>query len=84
MRILAIVLDYLSFLPPALLCFLPMGDMLRYSRPRTALIVGGVMLAAMLLLGRLQYRFELESNAVLLPMLAVCLFVYHSCQRGTI
>ncbi len=84
MKVLLIVLDYLSFLPPAFLCFLPMRDMLRYSRLKTALIVGGAMLAAMLLLGWAQYRFGLESNAVLLPMLAVCLFVYHSCQRGTL
>lgn len=84
MRVLAIVLDYLSFLPPAFLCFLPMKDMLRYSRLKTALIVGGVMLAAMLIFGWVQYRFGLESNAVLLPMLAICLFVYHSCQRGTL
>ena len=84
MRIWRIVLDYLSFLPPAFLCFLPMKDLLRYSRRRTLAIVGGAMLASMLVLGWLQFRFDLESNTVLLPMLAVCFFAYRKCQRATV
>lgn len=83
MRILTIILDYLSFLPPAFLCFLPMKDLLRYNRRKTLAIVGGAMLTAMLALGWGQYRFVMDSNLVLLPMLAVCFFAYNSCQRAT-
>ena len=83
MRVLTIVLGYLTFLPPAFLCFLPMKDLLRYSHRRTAAIVGGCLLAATLVFGWVQYRFELESNYVLLPMLAVCFFAYYRCQRST-
>ena len=61
-----------------------MKDLLRYSRRRTAATVGGAMLCAMLALGWVQYRFELDSNLVLLPMLAVCFFAYHCCQKGTL
>lgn len=84
MRVLLIVLDYLSFLPPAFLCFLPMKDQLRFSACRIAATVGIAMLATMLVLGWVQYRFELEANAVLLPMLAVCLFAYQRSQRATL
>ena len=84
MRIWRIVLDYLSFLPPAFLCFLPMKDLLRFSRRRTAAAVGGAMLCAMLALGWVQYRFDLVSNAVLLPMLVICFIAYHHCQRATL
>ena len=84
MRIWSIVLDYLSFLPPAFLCFLPMKDLLRFSRRKTLALVVGVVFAAMLVLGWVQYRFALESNTVLLPMLAVCFVVYHNCQRATV
>ena len=84
MRVWSIVLDYLSFLPPAFLCFLPMKDLLRFSRRKTLALVVGVMFAAMLVLGWVQYRFALESNTVLLPMLAVCFVVYHNCQRATV
>ena len=84
MRVLTIVLDYLSFLPPAFLCFLPMKDQLRYSLQRTAATVGAVMFGAMLLLGSIQFHFSLESNYVLLPMLAVCFFVYKKCQKATL
>ena len=51
MRVLTIVLDYMSFLPPAFLCFLPMKDQLRYSLQRTAARVSVVMCSAMLLFG---------------------------------
>ena len=84
MRVLTIVLDYMSFLPPAFLCFLPMKDQLRYSLQRTAATVGAVMVGAMLLLGSIQFHFSLESNYVLLPMLAVCFFVYKKCQKATL
>ena len=84
MRIWRIVLDYLSFLPPAFLCFLPMKDLLRYSRRRTAAAIGGIMLCAMLALGWVQYRFDLVSNAVLLPMLMICFIAYHHCQKATL
>ena len=84
MRIWRIVLDYLSFLPPAFLCFQPMKDLLRYSHRKTLAVVGGAMLGAMLILGMAQYRFALESNTVLLPMLAVCFTAYHNCQRATV
>ena len=84
MRVLTIVLDYLSFLSPAFLCFFPMKDILRYSRLKTALIVGGAMLATMLVLGWMQFRFDIDANIVLLPMLAVCFFAYRHCQKATL
>lgn len=84
MRVLSIVLDYLCFLPPAFLCFLPMKDQLRYSASRTAMLVISHMLGAMLLLGFLQYRFDLSANTVLLPLLAVCFFIYKRCQKATL
>ena len=49
MRVLTIVLDYLSFLPPAFLCFLPMKDQLRYSLQRIAATVGVALFSTMLL-----------------------------------
>lgn len=84
MRVLMIVLDYLSYLPPAFLCFLPMKDQLRFSVRRIAATSGTAMLATMLVLGWAQYRFELEANTVLLPMLAVCFFAFQHCQRATL
>ena len=61
-----------------------MKDQLRYSLQRTAATVGAVMFGAMLLLGSIQFHFSLESNYVLLPMLAVCFFVYKKCQKATL
>ncbi len=84
MRVLTIVLDYMSFLPPAFLCFLPMKDQLRYSLRKTLATVGTSMFCAMLLLGWLQFYFAIESNLVLLPMLAVCFFAFKSYQKATL
>ena len=84
MRVLIIVLDYMSFLPPAFLCFLPMKDKLRYSVRRIVATVGTAMLCATLVLGWIQLSFNIESNFVLLPMLAVCFFTYKNCQKATL
>ena len=84
MRVLTIVLDYMSFLPPAFLCFLPMKDQLKYSLRKTLVTVCGAMFCAMLLFGGLQFHFNFESNCVLLPMLAVYFFAFKSCHKATL
>lgn len=84
MRVLSIVLDYLSFIPPAFLCFQPMKAQLRYGLRKTLAIVGGTMFCAMLLFGWVQFHFALDANLVLLPVLIVCFFAFKHCQKATL
>ena len=82
MNILGIVLEYLAWFPPALLCFFPMKDQLRYSFRKTVLIIGAVMTVSSLASGFLQYWFQLPVNATMIPMFAVTFFTYRRCLNA--
>lgn len=82
MSVLNVVLEYLALFPPALLCFFPMKDQLRYSRGKTAWIVGGAIAVASVLCGFVQYTFQRTGNDMILVMLAVCYLAYHRCLKA--
>ena len=75
------LLSYLILVPGALLCCLPMGNQLRYSRRRT-LAVGGLTLAVLICLAAwADQSLSLPRDAIMVPVLAVCFPVYHRCLR---
>lgn len=82
MNILSIVLEYLALFPPALLCFFPMKDQLRYSFGKTVLIVGGAMSVSAVICGFIQYRLQLPINDMIIPTFAVAFFTYCRCLRA--
>lgn len=59
---LDLLLSQLVFFPAALLCFLPMKNKLRFTRLKTALIVGLSLSAAIPFFSWLGYRFDLIKN----------------------
>ena len=75
------VLSNLVVIPSAVLCLAPMNNQFRYSRKKT--IIGmAIVFGALIPVGAfLQFRFSLDANTVLLPMLVLFFLSYHKCLK---
>ncbi len=75
------ILSFMIILPAAAICLFPMKNQLRFSLPRTLLILGSSCLALIPVSALLAISFSLDPNELLFPMMALLFTVYHSCLR---
>ena len=75
------VLSNLVVIPSAVLCLAPMKNQFRYSRKK-AIICMVIVFGVLIPVGAfLQFRFSLDANVVLIPMLVIFFIAYHLCHK---
>lgn len=76
MEILTAALQCLIIIPAAILCYLPMGSHLAYSRCRIAALYGAAFLCFLPVAVIITIFFNTGGNAVLIPALLLFFFLY--------
>lgn len=74
---IAALLTYLSFIPAAVMCMLPMRHQLRRGPSLTAAGTALLLAALLPLAAWVSVRFELGCTTLLPPLLGVCFLTYH-------
>lgn len=71
------VLQFLSLIPAAFFCFLPMKNQLRYSIRKTTVICSAGVSALVLVTAFLAMALDCNVNLIYFPAMALCFFCYH-------
>ena len=76
-----VLLSLLMLIPAQVLCVLPMGHQLKPGWKKTLCLVAALDLILFPLAAYLAFRFSLDINLVLFPLLLVCFAVYQFCLK---
>lgn len=84
MEIFTAVLQFIIIIPAAILCYLPMGNHLAYSRRRIAILCGQTFAFFLLVTVGIMLFFHTDANVTLIPALLLFFYVYRRTLNASL